>query len=80
MSRGSDGGSTSTASTASTIAGSSSAGTTPSITPCHARFSAVWTPSGKGVPLSASNTFGPRKPISAPGSPTVTCASEPQDA
>ena len=35
---------------------------------------------GTGAPLSASYTFGPRKPTSAPGSATVTCPSEPHDA
>ncbi|CAG6929621.1 hypothetical protein PICSAR10_04043 [Mycobacterium avium subsp. paratuberculosis] len=34
----------------SSVRRSSSSGTTPSITPCRCRFSAVWTPSGNGSP------------------------------
>ncbi len=47
-----------------------------SITPTRARFSAVCT-GGKASSCSASNTFGPRKPSSAPGSPAVTSAYDP---
>ena len=49
--------------------------------PCAARFSAVCTPVGERLAVQAPRRpCGPRKPISAPGSATVTCASEPQEA
>ena len=53
------------------------ASTTASMTPLAARFSAVCTPAGNGSPFRASKTLGPRKPTSAPGSATVTCAERP---
>jgi hypothetical protein len=58
----------------------SSGATTPSMTPFATRFSATCTPLGNGLPVSASITRGPRKPMSAPGSATVTCPRDPHDA
>lgn len=62
------------------VARRSSSATTPSITPWRCRFSAVCTPAGNGWSYSNSYTRGPRNPIRAPGSATVTWPSEPQDA
>ena len=59
---------------------SASGGRTASTSPCACRFSATCTPAGNGSPYRASNTRGPRKPMRAPGSATVTWPSEPHEA
>jgi hypothetical protein len=48
--------------------------------PWASRFSASWTPAGNGRAVSDWKTRGPVKPMSAPGSATVRCPSDPQDA
>ncbi len=48
------GASDTTLSARSSVERSSSIGTTPSITPCRCRFSAVWMPAGNGSPYRCS--------------------------
>ena len=52
-------------------------GTTASISPRDARFSAVWMPSGNTWPVMAVKARGPRKPTIAPGSAVVMSPADP---